>query len=361
MELKKVLIGLVVGVFVSFLALLAGAYLPASVHYKITETYQFTTPEKTQVSLAVLLPKDGPYQTISRYQPQWGGTLQVKETEFIDILILRDTFSPGTHEATITYSASLRQGPVSWDSPVQSSHLEPESRIESDHPDIIAKALELGEGTARSDVYDIFNFVGDHLTLPSEDRINVCFTALETLQSGEGVCEDYSLLMVALLRARGIPARTVRGLVFPGWSISLPFVRSETRTWNHPGGAHAWVEVFTGEQWEIADPTWADSVLIGRDYFGESFGEHLSYGDGFLFDALYEKKMSLVRQEGNIIGAMSAPLKFVASATAEGVSITPMANVRKRWDGRWFNGLLVFTLILVGARILIWRFGKNRD
>lgn len=353
MNFKKLFIGIVTGVLGTILAFLAAAYLPATVHYTITETYQFKTPEETQVTLVVLRPKDGPYQSVSPSHPQWNGIVEVEETVSMDILTLRDRLSPGTHEAIITYSASLRQGLARWDKPVEPRHLEPEPGIESDHPEIIAQALKLGEGTSRNHVYDIFTFVGDHLSFPPGDRINVRFTALETLQSGEGVCEDHSLLMVALLRARGIPARTVTGLVFPGWITSLPFSHSETKTWNHPGGSHAWVEVFTGERWEMTEPTWANSALIGRYYFGRSFGDHLSFGDKYFHDSLYEEIMNQVHQEGSIIGAMSAPLKFVASATAEDVSFTPMATVHKGWDGRWLNGLLVFFLTLMSTRIWI--------
>lgn len=353
MKLKRIVIGMLVGVVGAILGMLAMAYLPASVHYRITETYQFSSPVETDVTLTVILPKDGPYQVVSRSNPKWSGTFEVQETEFVDVMTLRGKLPSGTHEASVTYKARLRQGRARWNGFVEPDHLAPHPRIESDHPDIIAKAHELGEGTTRSDIYDIFTFVASYLTHPSGDRINVRFTALDALHSGEGVCEDHSQLLVALLRAREIPSRVVSGLVFQKSMVVLPFSRGTTRQWNHPGGAHAWVELFTGNQWEMVEPTWANSDLTRRYYFGRSSGEHLSYGDHTLLEALYKQILDQFVLEGNIIGAMSAPLKFVASATSDGVSFTPMATVGKGWDGRWFNGVLVFIVTLVGVRMLI--------
>ena len=352
MELRRLIIGVFTGAVGAILAMLAMAYLPANVHYRITETYQFSSPVETDVTLKVLVPRDGPYQTVSLHDPVWSGAFEVQETESIDVVALRGTLAPGTHEASVSYSARIRQGRARWDGSVEPDHLAPHPRIESDHPDIIAKASELGEGTTRRDAYGIFTFVAGHLTHPSGDRVNVRFTALDALRSGEGVCEDHSQLLVALLRARGIPARMVSGLAFQGSLLTLPFGRGTARQWNHPGVAHAWVELFTGKQWEMAEPTWVTSELVGSYYFGRSSGEHLSYGDDILRGALYEQIRDQVAEEGHIVGAMSAPLKFVAAATAEGVSFTPMASVAKGWDGRWLNGLVVFIIpLLVGCKL----------
>lgn len=339
--------------------MVAAAYLPASVHYSITETYQFKVPIETDITLIVLFPQDGPYQTITRSDPLWSGTFAVQKTESVDIITLRGTLSPGTHEATVTYSAKILQGRARWDGEVEPEHLAPHPRIESDHPDIIAKAFEIGGGTTRGDAYDIFNFVAGSLTHPAGDRINVCFTALDALQSGEGVCEDYSQLLVALFRARGIPARMVSGLALPDL-LTLPYGPSKTQQWNHPAVAHAWVEVFTGQQWEMAEPTWVTSELLGRYYFGRSSGQHLSYGDDILRAALYEQIWDQVAEEGHIVGAMSAPLKFVAGATTEGVFVIPAITMAKGWDGRWAKGLLVLVLFLMAGSVLD-KLKKNRD
>jgi transglutaminase-like putative cysteine protease len=94
----------------------------------------------------------------------------------------------------------------------------------------------------------------------SFDRTGVHTTAGEALAEGQGVCQDYAHVMLALCRLLGIPARYVSGHLVG------------------EGGTHAWVEVLLpapGEMVEILawDPTHdrpADlrylTVSMGRDY-----------------------------------------------------------------------------------------------
>ena len=65
-------------------------------------------------------------------------------------------------------------------------------------------------------------------------------SALETINAGFGDCGEHAVLLAALLRSSGVPARVVSGLVYIG-----------------PRGGyyyHAWVMAFTGE-WIFADPS----------------------------------------------------------------------------------------------------------
>lgn len=80
-------------------------------------------------------------------------------------------------------------------------------------------------------------------------------TASQSLERGAGVCQDFAHLMIALCRARALPARYISGYA-PG-----------------EGRMHAWVEVFIENQWQAFDPTHNrevqdDSVpvAIGRDF-----------------------------------------------------------------------------------------------
>jgi transglutaminase-like putative cysteine protease len=89
-------------------------------------------------------------------------------------------------------------------------------------------------------------------------------TAVEALRAGEGVCQDYAHLTLALLRAMGVPGRYVSGYLHTNPDAAL---REHVR-----GESHAWVEVWTGGWWGY-DPTndipvgsrhvW---VAVGRDY-----------------------------------------------------------------------------------------------
>ena len=89
-------------------------------------------------------------------------------------------------------------------------------------------------------------------------------TADEAWQGGAGVCQDFTHLMLAMLRTLGIPARYASGYLHPRAGAPLGEVVV--------GESHAWVEVWTGDWWGI-DPTIGDRVgerhvLVarGRDY-----------------------------------------------------------------------------------------------
>ncbi len=62
-------------------------------------------------------------------------------------------------------------------------------------------------------------------------------TAGEAFAQKSGVCQDFSHILIALLRGEGIPARYVNGLMFG------------------EGATHAWVEMHDGLRWRGVDPT----------------------------------------------------------------------------------------------------------
>jgi transglutaminase-like putative cysteine protease len=105
----------------------------------------------------------------------------------------------------------------------------------------------------------VSSWVYRHMSYGS-DRTGVHTTAGEALAAGEGVCQDYAHVMLALCRLLGIPARYVSGHLVG------------------EGGTHAWVEVLVpapGQSVEVVawDPTHdrrADlnylTVAVGRDY-----------------------------------------------------------------------------------------------
>lgn len=68
-------------------------------------------------------------------------------------------------------------------------------------------------------------------------RTNFATTAAEAFALGLGVCQDYSHIMLAVLRRRGIPARYAAGMLLG------------------EGKSHAWVEVLMGGRWYAYDPT----------------------------------------------------------------------------------------------------------
>ena len=92
----------------------------------------------------------------------------------------------------------------------------------------------------------------------------VSTTATDAFTSGNGVCQDFVHVSLAMLRSLGIPARYVSGYVHNRPDAML----GETVR----GESHAWVDVWTGDWWGF-DPTGDVSVgerhvviASGRDY-----------------------------------------------------------------------------------------------
>ena len=88
---------------------------------------------------------------------------------------------------------------------------------------------------------------------------SVFTTAEEAIARGHGVCQDYTHAAIGLLRALGIPARYVSGLLT-----------------SQMGETHAWIEFYHPDNgWLAADPTRARMLpgptellrfAVGRDY-----------------------------------------------------------------------------------------------
>jgi hypothetical protein len=108
--------------------------------------------------------------------------------------------------------------------------LEPEFNIESDDPEIIAKAREIigEEGNPVSAARRLMIWVYHNM---EKRPVLAVPSAREALITRVGDCNEHATLLTALLRASGIPARLSSGLVY-------------TR---HKFYYHAWTEAYVGE------------------------------------------------------------------------------------------------------------------
>jgi transglutaminase-like putative cysteine protease len=107
------------------------------------------------------------------------------------------------------------------------------------------------------------SWVGDELSYVS-GTTGVHTSAIEAWEGGQGVCQDFAHLTLALLRAMGVPSRYCSGYHHP--SPDAPVGSTVD------GESHAWVEAWTGD-WLGIDPTAGEPtgerhVLVarGRDY-----------------------------------------------------------------------------------------------
>lgn len=126
-------------------------------------------------------------------------------------------------------------------------NLESDIVVEAAAPEIVkqAKLIVGNEKDAYTAAKKIGKWVNEHLVKDygsSSDR------ATDVLKTMKGDCTEHSLLTVALLRAAGIPARRVDGVVYLMNEDQVPALY-----W------HEWVEAFVGE-WTQIDPTFGQDV-----------------------------------------------------------------------------------------------------
>lgn len=91
----------------------------------------------------------------------------------------------------------------------------------------------------------------------------------EFFRQRKGVCQDYSHLMLSVLRSLGVPARYVSGYLN---TVPPP---GKEKVWG-ADASHAWVSAFVaGVGWVDLDPT--NGVLVGNNHITLAWGR--DYGD----------------------------------------------------------------------------------
>ncbi len=119
-----------------------------------------------------------------------------------------------------------------------------------DDPAVLKAAARWKGITDRARVLrEVISFVNRHISDKNYRHGNL--SASETLAARAGDCTEHAVLAVALLRALGIPARNLYGLV----------LSDDGRFF-----FHQWIEAHTGAAWTTADPTFnsvpADAARI---------------------------------------------------------------------------------------------------
>jgi len=126
------------------------------------------------------------------------------------------------------------------------TYLQSEELIQSEAPEIRDLAVRLTEGS--KDFWEATCRLGSWVAENINGSINGG-SALEALRRGDGSCGPQSMLLAALCRASGIPARVVWGCVY-------------TPEYGGSFGHHGWTEVYVGEAGWIP----VDATLHETDY-----------------------------------------------------------------------------------------------
>lgn len=114
--------------------------------------------------------------------------------------------------------------------------------VQSDHPQLqaLARSVRRG-GSQRGRMLKLVQWVQTHMN--GERQTMGYASALQAADSRAGDCTEFALLLAALARANGLPARVVAGLTYSSRFTGLKHVFSP----------HAWVQVWDGQRWVSYD------------------------------------------------------------------------------------------------------------
>lgn len=135
---------------------------------------------------------------------------------------------------------------------VGGDYLGPSPKVESDSSEIITLVSNKFTKTSFIETLnDTIGWVNDYVEYAAGNDFQKYYilqqSALETLNDRKGVCDEFSNLGAAILRAKGIPTRLAIGITFDG------------RDW----GNHAWIEFYHPEiGWIPSDPTFRESGFV---------------------------------------------------------------------------------------------------
>ena len=143
---------------------------------------------------------------------------------------------------------------------------QPSSNIQSDDQEIIDLSNSITAGITND--YDkavaIHDWVCNNIYYDWDSYLSKNYTgmdtsALGTLHSKRSVCDGYSNLTAALLRAAGVPAKKISGFALGVSSDYWPENYDPNKDTNH-----AWNEFWANGRWVILDTTW-DSDNVWRN------------------------------------------------------------------------------------------------
>lgn len=321
--------------------------------YVVTEQYSFNAKGKSKIALMILVPKTMTYQQISNLKIKGGEKVSIRDTALLQIVTIEPQEVKDSVIIVLSYDVYLPKGQISWQGTTTTDDISPQPEIESNNPELVAKSKLIAGGKTMDDVRKTYNFVSSWLKWPKGPRINTKTSAMIAYTTRVGGCKDFAQLLTAMLRANGIPARSISGLALPQF-VNI----KDPASWSHQAEAHAWIEFFADGKWHFADPAWG-----GSSHFDRCDGFHLSFGEAQDESRIYENSKSLLVSKFTsaikpdstfaFIGSMTAPLKFLAVASNKQVKISPKGIVKINYGYRLF---LLITIILLLIILLIADF-----
>ncbi len=228
---------------------------------------------------------------------------------------------------SISYNIDASTIKISKADFILDKYLEPETGIESNNEQIISFAASAvgSETNPYLMAKKIFSAVNLHMTYADDENANK--GALNALLNGRGVCEDYSELLVASLRAVGIPARQLSGYLFmPSEHLTDDYIddygRVELNTLRH-----TWVEFYIEDiGWIVCDPTFTYTFTMD--------GQTGRFIDWDYFAAIPSERRYIFYREGQVL-----PDTISFSASGSNLDIDFIASLRFGSDAVPFNDI----------------------
>ncbi len=158
----------------------------------------------------------------------------------------------------LAYDVSICQGAL------PEEFTQPELHIESRNPQVVALAERLvrGKETVCQQVRAFYDYIGDELVYTFNGKN---WGAQATFGKMGADCTEYTSLLVALSRSRGIPARYFEGLVY-----------LEEEAGEGARVEHTWPDVYLpGSGWTALDPTLGRLPAERQTHFAHYTPNHI--------------------------------------------------------------------------------------
>jgi hypothetical protein len=219
------------------------------------------------------------------------------------------TLEDGTVQLTVSIMPDNKDAPFPYkgNDPKILEFLEETSYIQSNHPDIISLAEKCtnGKKNAIDAALAIEAFVSEYI---EKKDLSVGYaSALEVLKNRQGDCSEHALLVAALCRAVGIPARIVVGFAYIGDMFM----------------GHAWTEAYIGDKWRGLDASMRElgrgfdvgriTMAVGNLELSASFNIATLLGEFTIQDIITDNKQYISEadstQEKNILKNITSMMK----------------------------------------------------
>lgn len=316
-----------------------------TIHYTV---YNLTADFVTEVALETTLEPGVTFASASIAPNVAGATLAWElgrlgplETASVDVSVTLDAATPLTLDAGAAADGLVNFSTVVADAalpatlrtdPIDRALLAATPDANADDLFVRAKAAELNQDAA-----EIFAFMTQEVGY--ESYIGSLRGARGTLWSGAGNALDQSSLLVALLRASGVPARYVAGTLADPLAEQLilsMFAEPLRVTGFIPNGAelsdpahdpqllaetreHTWVEFDTGAGFQDADPTFVDAAL--GDTFAAQASIFTEVDDALRHKVTLQVDRELANTAGSLFGGVTLDVATVLDVTFNAVDL----------------------------------------